>query len=295
MCDYLRSKGFAVDTQVGCSGFRIDLGLKLPDSSDYVLAIECDGATYHSSKNARDRDRLRQEVLERMGWKFYRIWSTDWFRNKSIEQLRLLEAAADAVKNPTKAEAKPVDGQPTETFEEVAVEKHFEFPAYKAADIPKLSRQYLPRDFQGMIRAILEVEAPLSEELLLKRIVQYFSREKVTNVVQDQYNHLMYGCHNRGIVRKNGFLYLDGDTKIRFRGPGDIVRDIKQISPEELAAGMLEILKQNVTAEKSGLYHTLAAQCGISRVGKTVNEMMESALRNLAGTVVVDGEQISLK
>ena len=86
VCDYLRSKGFAVDTQVGCSGFRIDLGLKLPDSSDYVLAIECDGATYHSSKNARDRDRLRQEILERMGWKFYRIWSTDWFRNKSVEQ-----------------------------------------------------------------------------------------------------------------------------------------------------------------------------------------------------------------
>ena len=62
VCDYLRSKGFAVDTQVGCSGFRIDLGLKLPGSSDYVLAIECDGATYHSSKNARDRDRLRQEI-----------------------------------------------------------------------------------------------------------------------------------------------------------------------------------------------------------------------------------------
>lgn len=295
VCDYLRSNGFSVDTQVGCSGFRIDLGLKLPNSSDYVLAIECDGATYHSSKNARDRDRLRQEILERMGWKFYRIWSTDWFRNKSIEQIRLLQAAADAVKNPVGDETVQAECQPAETFEELSAENHFEFPAYKAADIPKLSRQYLPRDFQGMIRAILEVEAPLSEELLLKRIVQYFSREKVTNVVQDQYNHLMYGCHNRGIVRKNGFLYLDGDTKIRFRGPGDIVRDIKQISPEELAAGMLEILKQNVTAEKSGLYHTLAAQCGISRVGKTVNEMMESALRNLAGTVVVDGEQISLK
>ncbi len=106
VCDYLRSKGFAVDTQVGCSGFRIDLGLKLPDSSDYVLAIECDGATYHSSKNARDRDRLRQEILERMGWKFYRIWSTDWFRNKSVEQLRLLEAAADAVKKSNKSRGK---------------------------------------------------------------------------------------------------------------------------------------------------------------------------------------------
>lgn len=73
------------------------------------------------------------------------------------------------------------------------------------------------------------------------------------------------------------------------------MRDIKQISPEELAAGMLEILKQNVTAEKSGLYRALAAQCGISRVGKTVNEIMESALRTLSGAVVVDGEQISLK
>ena len=67
VCDFLRSKGFSVDTQVGCSGFRIDLGLKRPDSSDYVLAVECDGATYHSSQNARDRDRLRQEILERMG------------------------------------------------------------------------------------------------------------------------------------------------------------------------------------------------------------------------------------
>lgn len=86
VCNFLRDHGFAVDTQVGCSGFRIDLGLKRPNSSDYVLAIECDGATYHSSKNARDRDRLRQEILENMGWKFYRIWSTDWFRNKSLEQ-----------------------------------------------------------------------------------------------------------------------------------------------------------------------------------------------------------------
>ena len=106
VCEFLRANGFSVDTQVGCSGFRIDLGLKIPNSSDYVLAIECDGATYHSSRNARDRDRLRQEILERMGWKFYRIWSTDWFRNKSVEQSRLLEAATDAIKYPAQVLAK---------------------------------------------------------------------------------------------------------------------------------------------------------------------------------------------
>lgn len=295
VCDFLRSKGFSVDTQVGCSGFRIDLGLKLPDSSDYVLAIECDGATYHSSKNARDRDRLRQEILERMGWKFYRIWSTDWFRNKSVEQLRLLKAAADAVKNPTKAETKPVDNRPTEIFEEVAAEQHFEFPPYKAADIHKLSSQYLPRDFKSMVKAILEVEAPLSEDLLLRRIVRCFGREKVTSVVQRTYEQQMYGYQHYGIIRRNGFLYLDNGKEVQFRGPGDIERDIKQIAPEELAAGMLGILKQNVTVDRSGLYRSLAAQCGVARVGKAINETLDAALSILESSIVIDGEQISLK
>ncbi len=295
VCDYLRSNGFSVDTQVGCSGFRIDLGLKLPDSSDYVLAIECDGATYHSLKNARDRDRLRQEILERMGWKFYRIWSTDWFRNKSVEQLRLLEAAADAIKNPTKVEAKPTDSQPTESFEEVAAKKRFEFPPYKAANIDKLSSQYLPRDFKGMIKAILEIEAPLSEDLLLKRIAWCFRREKVTSVVQKKYEQQMYGYQRYGIIRRNGFLYLNTEKEIQFRGPGDIERDIKQIAPEELAAGMFEILKQNVTADKNSLYRSLAAQYRVARVGKAINEAMDTALDVLKDRIIFDGEQISLK
>lgn len=295
VCDFLRSKGFLVDTQVGCSGFRIDLGLKLPDSLDYVLAIECDGATYHSSKNARDRDRLRQEILERMGWKFYRIWSTDWFRNKTVEQLRLLEAATDAVKNPTKVEAKPIDSQPVEIFEEIAAEKRLEFPAYKMADVHKLSSKYLPHDFKGMIKAILEVEAPLSEDLLLKRIVWCFGREKVTNVVQRTYEQWMCGYQRYGIVRRNGFLYLNNRKVIQFRSQGDIVRDIRQIAPEELAAGMFEILKQNVTADKNGLYRSLAAQCGVARVGKAINEAMDAALDVLKGRIVVDGEQVSIK
>ena len=295
VCEFLRSKGFSVDTQVGCSGFRIDLGLKLPESSDYVLAIECDGATYHSSKNARDRDRLRQEILERMGWKFYRIWSTDWFRNKSVEQFRLLEAAADAVKNPTKTETKPANDQSVETFEEVAPEKHFEFPPYKAADFLEVCRRHHYGDFTSIVKEILEVEAPLSEELFLKRIVWFFDREKVTSVVQREYEQQMHGYQRYGIIRRNGFLYLNNGKEIHFRGPGDVERDIKQIAPEELADGMLEILKQNMTADKEGLFRSLALQCGVNRVGKAIYETLDTALSFLKDKVIIDGEQVSLK
>ncbi len=295
VCEFLRSKGFQVDTQVGCSGFRIDLGLKLPDSSDYVLAIECDGATYHASKNARDRDRLRQEILERMGWKFYRIWSTDWFRNPSVEQLRLLEAAAEAVKHPEKAVPKAEEPQVPVVFEEAAPEKHFEFPVYQEADLPKLRRQYWPRDFKGMVKAILTIEAPLSEEFLLKRIVSCFGREKVTNVVYRAYEEQMRGYQKYGIVRRNGFLYLNGSAPVQFRRPGSLTREIKYIAPEELAAGILEILQQNVSADKNGLFRSIAQQCGVNRVGKTINEYLEQALALLKDSVVMDGDQLSLK
>ncbi len=95
-----------------------------------------------------------------MGWKFYRIWSTDWFRNRSVEQSRLLEAATDAIKRPAQVLVKPKKAPSAETFEEVVEEKPFEFSPYKAVDIQSLCQQYLPRDFKGMVKAVLEVEAP---------------------------------------------------------------------------------------------------------------------------------------
>ena len=97
VCEFLTENGFSVDTQVGSSSFKIDLAVKTPDSLDYALCIECDGKNYHQVKSTRDRDRLRQSVLEGMGWQFYRIWSTDWFRNKTLEQKRLLERVNLAV------------------------------------------------------------------------------------------------------------------------------------------------------------------------------------------------------
>lgn len=97
VCDFLRSKGYVIDTQVGVSKYRIDLALRAPESSDYILAIECDGATYHRARNARDRDRLRQEILENMGWKFHRVWSTDWFKNNEAAREELINAVEDAL------------------------------------------------------------------------------------------------------------------------------------------------------------------------------------------------------
>jgi very-short-patch-repair endonuclease len=101
VADAIRAMGYEVDHQVGSAGFRIDLGIRHPDlPGKYILAVECDGATYHSALWARERDRLRQQVLEHLGWRFHRIWSTDWFYRRSDELVRLkarLEEANAAI------------------------------------------------------------------------------------------------------------------------------------------------------------------------------------------------------
>lgn len=102
----LVSKGYKLKTQVGSSGYRIDMAVIHPKiEGRYVLAIECDGAAYHSSKTARDRDILRQKVLENNGWKFYRIWSTDWFRDNENAKKRLFDAVQNAIVNYDKRES----------------------------------------------------------------------------------------------------------------------------------------------------------------------------------------------
>ena len=93
----LQARGLALDTQVGCSGYRIDLAVRDPaNPGRYLLGIECDGATYHQSKTARDRDRLRQRHLENLGWRVHRIWSRDWVRSPANEVNRVLAALAEA-------------------------------------------------------------------------------------------------------------------------------------------------------------------------------------------------------
>ena len=96
----LKEIGLDVRSQIGCGGFRIDLAIVHPEHPGrYVLGIECDGATYHRTATARDRDRIRQEVLEELGWRhrLIRIWSTDWIRNPSRQIERMADAFREAL------------------------------------------------------------------------------------------------------------------------------------------------------------------------------------------------------
>lgn len=114
----LEEAGLVLDSQVGVGGYRIDFAARHPERpGQHALAIEADGAAYHSGHTARERDRLRQTELERRGWRFHRIWSTDWFNDASAEVRKVLASFNDALSSeplPTPA----VEEQPTKVWSE---------------------------------------------------------------------------------------------------------------------------------------------------------------------------------
>lgn len=105
----LRDRGWEVTPQVGVSGYRIDLAVhSRKNAGKFLLGVECDGATYHSAPSARDRDRLRQIILEGLGWKIHRIWSTDWWFN-APQQINSLVAKLEELE---KLETPEIESQP---------------------------------------------------------------------------------------------------------------------------------------------------------------------------------------
>ena len=152
----LTSNGIVLVPQLGCSKFRIDFAACHPSSpGKYVLAIECDGATYHSSYTARDRDRLRQQQLERLGWTFHRIWSTDWFLRRQEEIDRVLQAYEKAVQKsngngrsgPGPASSRNRSQQtPADQPRALRTSLHAPIPVRNSID------EYSPRELQNLLR-----------------------------------------------------------------------------------------------------------------------------------------------
>jgi very-short-patch-repair endonuclease len=172
----LREKGLEVKSQIGCSGFRIDLGIVDPTNpGKFVLGVECDGATYHSERTARDRDRLRQQVLENLGWHIVRIWSRTWFENPQREIDKILNEVQryQGKDNPIQENVEKKDKIVCEL---VHVEKSTLSHELSIQDIypTKFSEQkklveclHSPDDF---IVKVIEYEGPKQKEAFLKRI-----------------------------------------------------------------------------------------------------------------------------
>ena len=171
----LETRGWRVETQIGVSGFRIDLGIVHPDKPGaYLAGVECDGATYHRSAVARDRDKIRQQVLENLGWNIVRVWSTDWWYdpNTAIEQLdRALNDLRDqSFAEMAKAQSS-TSSEPSGTEEGLEVESaNYETCDNEPGDsADRIAEQGVPQESSQRTQLFAR-HTPLSERRLYSRV-----------------------------------------------------------------------------------------------------------------------------
>ncbi|MCG9969939.1 DUF4011 domain-containing protein [Pelotomaculum terephthalicicum JT] len=317
--DFLVKNGYKVATQVGCSGYRIDLAVKHPTlNGRFVLGVECDGATYHSARTARERDRLRQTVLEDIGWEIYRIWSTDWIKDPVTEGQKLLEAVNKAMSKymddgfdiSNKNEEEDVFVPDDEFWTvEVPVEQSnsnkvngdnpYGFDYYQEANVYEIDRH--PDDtiyLAKVISHVIKKEYPIHFELLCKRIACLFGNQKATVKVRNSAEYVINNKLYNSVERKGNFCWVKNTNNIpvRIPQPYDNGRPINYISTEEIAEAMFQIASKSFGITLDGLYVATARAFGFNRTGGNINLAMQKAcdfliktgrVKNSGGKIII--------
>jgi very-short-patch-repair endonuclease len=320
VADALRERGFHVDQQVGASAYRIDMAIRDPrDPGFYLLGVECDGATYHSSPTARDRDLLRQEVLREQGWKLYRVWSTAWFRDRETALSRLLRAVEIAreapVKDPVAAPPAPLvepvrtgehDGQgaapPPSPVGPAGAELRFRpGERYRKYRGPGRRDLLLYRDRVGelvdQIIHVVEAEGPLHQEVLLDRLKELNGVDRAgANVVRNVERAIMVVIQRARVEKSSPFLRRPGATPV-LRLPGDgVQRSLGQIAPEELALAVLHKVEEQFGYQREALPRAVAELLGFDRLPPGGAEIVGTVVDDLVerGLLAVSGPNVSL-
>jgi very-short-patch-repair endonuclease len=223
----IRFLGYEVVPQVGYSGFRIDLGVIDPaEPGRYLLGVECDGATYHSAYTARDRDRLRQEILEKFGWRIHRVWSPDWVMRREKEVKRLSEAIEKALSSKENKLGDISHVEERKNFEIVIkkepdpVNNDIHYPwvspykVWRPKKMPFQQPNVGVGELAKILNEIVDVEGPIHIELATRRLANALGFQKVGSRVREAVNSSVRILIKEGKVKRvNKFL---GRAKIIF-------------------------------------------------------------------------------
>jgi very-short-patch-repair endonuclease len=316
----LASRGWQVHTQIGASSFRIDLGIVHPDAPGiYLCGVECDGATYHRSATARDRDMLREQVLRGLGWEIVRIWSTDWWIDRAgtldkvhtaLEHLlahsrqRRSELAAreavDLAAQQAIAKARtetenvsapdvPADEQyasrVTDEQEQVSVPVTSSLAGVVNAD--KFFDASYDHALAQMVEQIVELDGPIRDTVVARRIARAHGwqrtgariHERVSSLAASRLRHTEEEVGVFFWARERG-----PDVPVLFNGAGEGGRSVDEICMAELVS-----LARLVIAEGLAGDHAVAAMAkrlGMHHVRTASRQRLEKAIENTRPSIV---------
>ena len=300
----IRSLGYEVVHQVGSAGFRIDLGVRHDSQPGrYILAVECDGATYHSALWARERDRLRQEVLEGLGWRFHRIWSTDWFHRRSHESVRLRSALDEAriaarggmrVRGTNSSEShSDEDGVRHEdsiTLESDELKNvSITVPRYHKAELSVYTsvepHEATLRQRAQIVTKIVEVEGPIHVDEVARRLANAFGKRRTgARIVDATHEALRHAAQTtlKAIHEDGGFWFTDSQrdappVRDRSQETGTLLKPTL-LPPLEIQAAAKLIERECGSMQVDDLVRAVARLLGFRRTGSDLQHVIANCI-----------------
>ena len=294
--------GYEIQSQIGVAGFFVDLAIVDPERPGrFLLGIECDGASYHSSRSARDRDRIRQAVLEDRDWIIHRIWSTDWFQRPE-EQLRQVVAAIEDAKaewarrdqgheereviiNQKNAFSLEREEQPDI---EVGSTGAIESVPYQEASFNVNSTQEiheLPPDQLGrVVEGVVKVEGPVHASEIARRIAGLWglnrTGSRINRCVEDAIEYMV----RQGKINKRGEFVSNPTSAIQVRSRQDVqsagLRKPELLPPAEIAKAVYAIVQVHLGIEPSEVIKEASVLFGFkstsAKLKTTIQEIIDS-------------------
>ena len=314
--DALAEAGWDVDTRIGCAGYRIDLAVKDPnDPTRYVVGIECDGKAYHSAHTARDRDRTRRAVLEGLGWRLERVWSTQWQVNPEGCLAKLIASIAQAVAEsrqadetaepPSDADVKAADqelgnteGDNTDWLFASPPQAKPEaqgLPVYEPARLTKrdtdIKEIYAPSADERMTKTlakIVEHESPIVVDLAMRRLAEGFDVSRATQRFRDRFEAILTMASEQGLITRQAEVLWHptqdaGSFKaVRIDGQSESSqRDIEDIPLVEQVNACAHVLAEQFGLPREDLIREAGKLFGITRATARVSEQLDQAVQVL--------------
>ena len=290
----LEDNGYAVARNVGCAGFRIDLAVLHPETEGvYMAGILCDGPFYWSAADARDRDRLRGQVLEGLGWNLIRIWSPEWFQHPASCTKVLLDFLVDAAKKePLKLSVEPeipvveaveeIEEEPAEEVPLSTVQSSACFVPYVCCDSCVLQsyNQFASVHDSVLQTALVEIvraEGPISESLLIARIKELGSVPRMTAAIKERIANLAEASVAEGTLTRDAdkFYSLSGGELTARKREGKW--SISDVSLDEIALAARIVLEKQFATPMSDLIKQTAASLGFKATSQ-VKQRIEAGI-----------------
>lgn len=303
----LQAHGYSVVPQVGSSGFFVDIGVCDPHNPErFVLGIECDGKKYHSARSARDRDRLRQEVLERRGWRIHRIWSTDWWQNPERELKRALEAIEQALickedpSHPPQLPAITAEIEREPQKEPIQGPNSTEYAFAKPNVVLRgfQLRDTYPQKMAEWVLQVVEVESPIHLEEIVRRIREAAGLGRAGDPIREAVlRGIKFGVKQGKIEYRKKIAWITpiSAPKVRNRSAlPSAYKKLEFVAVEEIEIALIEVIETSFGISREEAIISALRLLGFERVTQDMFNRVTDLITKLvkSGRITIEGNKL---